>query len=148
MKALVAALVFMAGVSAGRSSQAEPAARGTLVVELTGFRNDQGQLLLRLFDSERGYPKDAARAVRQLKQRIEGGRVLLSLADLPFGAYAIGCVHDENGDGTLNTNLLGIPKEGVCASNDASGHRGPPAWKDARFEFTPNAATIHIHVRY
>lgn len=35
----------------------------------------------------------------------------MTLDALPFGSYAIGCVHDENGNGKLDTNLLGIPRE-------------------------------------
>jgi uncharacterized protein (DUF2141 family) len=147
MKALAAALVLAAALAADARIEAADG-RGTLQVEVTAFHSDNGQLLLRLFAGERGYPKDATSAVRQVKQRIEGGRVLLSLADLPFGTYAIGCAHDENGNGTLDTNFLGIPKEGVCASNDARGHRGPPAWKDARFDFGPTSGTVRIHVRY
>jgi uncharacterized protein (DUF2141 family) len=35
----------------------------------------------------------------------------VTLDALPFSSYAIGCVHDENGNGKLDTNLLGIPRE-------------------------------------
>jgi uncharacterized protein (DUF2141 family) len=122
--------------------------RGTLIVEVTDLRSDRGQLLLRLFDRETGFPTDGARALRQLRSPIAGGRVRLELADLPFGAFAIACVHDENGNGKLDTNFLGIPKEGVCASNDARGRRGPPKWKDARFELRPGGATVRIHMSY
>jgi uncharacterized protein (DUF2141 family) len=121
---------------------------GKLVVELSGFRSDQGQLLLRIYDHEAGFPTDGGKALRELRQRIEHGRATVTLDSLPFGSYAIGCVHDENGNGKLDTNLLGIPREGVCASRDARGRMGPPKWKDARFEFTSDGASIQIHVAY
>jgi uncharacterized protein (DUF2141 family) len=57
-------------------------------------------------------------------------------------------VHDENGDGKLERNFLGVPKEGVGASNDARGRMGPPKWKDARFELKPDGSRIQIHVMY
>jgi len=39
------------------------------------------------------------------------------LAGIPPGTYAIACYHDENDNGKLDTNFLGIPKEGTGASN-------------------------------
>jgi uncharacterized protein (DUF2141 family) len=136
------ALVF------GSPSRAAGAGGGSLIVEVSGFRSDHGQLLLRLYGSEDGFPVDGSKALRQVGQSIKGGRAVVELTGLPFGSYAIGCVHDENGNGKLDTNLLGIPKEGVCASNDAQGKRGPPSWKDARFDFKVDGAALPIHVRY
>jgi uncharacterized protein (DUF2141 family) len=133
-------------VLAASAGAAGPPAK--LVVEVSGFRSDRGQLLLRIYGSEAGFPTDGSRALRQLAQPITGGRAVVELANLPFGSYAIGCVHDENGNGQLDTDLLGIPREGVCASNDARGHRGPPRWSDARFEFRADGTRLQIHVRY
>jgi uncharacterized protein (DUF2141 family) len=147
MRSRLAGLVALASLASG-VPQAAATASGKLMVEVSGFRSDQGQLLLRLYDREDGFPKDGSKALRQVRQRIEGARALIALDGLPFGSYAIGCVHDENGNGKLDTNLLGIPREGVCASNDARGRMGPPSWKDARFEFKSDGATIHIHVTY
>jgi uncharacterized protein (DUF2141 family) len=143
----LAGLVVLAFLASG-VPQAAATGSGKLMVEVSGFRSDQGQLLLRLYDREDGFPKDGAKALRQVRQRIEGARAIVALDGLPFGSYAIGCVHDENGNGKLDTNLIGIPREGVCASNDARGRMGPPTWKDARFEFKSDGATIHIHVTY
>jgi uncharacterized protein (DUF2141 family) len=130
----------------GAAARAEPAPR--LIVEVTGFHSDGGQLLLRVYASEAGFPTDGSKAVRQIAQPIKSGRAVVVLEGLPFGSYAIGCVHDENGNGKLDTNLIGIPREGVCASNDARGRRGPPKWSDARFEFRNDGTTLPIHVYY
>ena len=140
---LIALALGALTVSAGA---APPPAK--LIVEVSGFHSDNGQLLLRLYGGEAGFPTDGSRALRQVAQPIREGRAIVEMAGLPFGSYAIGCVHDENGNGKLDTNLLGIPKEGVCASNDARGHRGPPSWSDARFDFRADGTTLQIHVRY
>jgi uncharacterized protein (DUF2141 family) len=47
----------------------------------------------------------------------------------------------------MDTNLLGIPKEGVGASNDARGHFGPPKYEDAKFKLAGNL-TIKIIMTY
>ena len=53
---------------------------------------------------------------------------------LPPGTYALALIHDENGNGKVDTNWIGMPKEGVGASNNATGTLGPPSWRDAKFE--------------
>lgn len=44
--------------------------------------------------------------------------------------------------------VLGIPKEGVGASNDAKGHLGPPKFKDAMFRIDATSRSLLIHVNY
>ena len=39
--------------------------------------------------------------------------------------------HDENDNKKLDTNLIGIPKEGFGYSKDAMGRFGPPKFDDA-----------------
>jgi uncharacterized protein (DUF2141 family) len=49
--------------------------------------------------------------------------------------------HDENDNGKLDTNWIGIPKEGLASSNNAKGRMGPPKWRDASFEY-PGGALV------
>lgn len=135
-------LTLVSSPSAAENAQAK------LVVEVSDFHNDKGQLLLRLYNAEEGFPSDASKALRELKSPIHGGRATLTLSGLPYGSYAVGCIHDENGDGKLERNFVGAPKEGVGASNDARGRMGPPKWKDARFELKRDETLIRIHVSY
>jgi uncharacterized protein (DUF2141 family) len=64
------------------------------------------------------------------------------------GTYAISVFHDENSNGKLDTNFLGIPKEGVGASNDAKGHFGPPKFADAAFQFPGGHLELKIAMTY
>ena len=66
---------------------------GKLVVEVSGFHSDQGQLVLRIYAHEAGFPIDGCKALRQLRQPTEHGRATVTLDGLPFGSYAIGCLH-------------------------------------------------------
>jgi uncharacterized protein (DUF2141 family) len=146
----VGVMALLALASAGGLSErvTAEATSSTLVVEVSGFHSDKGQLLLRLYNQEEGFPTEPKKALREVKQAIVGGHTTVQLAGLPLGSYAVGCVHDENGDGKLERNFLGVPKEGVGASNDARGRMGPPKWKDARFELKPDGSRIQIHVMY
>ncbi len=70
------------------------------------------------------------------------------LENMPPGEYAISLLHDENDNEKMDTGLMGIPKEGYGASNDAKVTFGPPKFADARFPLTQNQTTIRIKMRY
>jgi uncharacterized protein (DUF2141 family) len=59
--------------------------------------------------------------------------------DLPIGTYAIGVFHDVNGNNSLDTNFLGIPKEQYGFGNDATGSFGPPSFNDAAITVSKDA---------
>ena len=48
--------------------------------------------------------------------------------------YAVRFIHDENQNEKLDTNILGIPKEGFGFSNDAFGKFGPKDFSEWLFE--------------
>jgi uncharacterized protein (DUF2141 family) len=53
------------------------------------------------------------------------------LTNLDPGQYAIILFHDENGNGKLDTNALGVPSEPYGFSNNVRGFLGPPTFQDA-----------------
>ena len=142
---LLGLFFFLGGM--GASARAGGGA-GKLVVEMTGFRNDKGSALARLYSSEDGYPKDGAKAFRSGEARIQKGKAVIEWTAIPYGTYAVGMIHDENGNHKLDTNFIGKPTEGTGASNNARGTLGPPKWKDARFVFQADGQTLHITVGY
>ena len=50
---------------------------------------------------------------------------------LKAGRYAVAMYHDVDGDESLDTNMLGIPREPYGFSNNAVGRFGPPSFDDA-----------------
>ena len=55
---------------------------------------------------------------------------MLQFGNLPSGTYALALVHDENGNGKLDT-MMGIPKEGFGFSKNPPIRFGPPSFKSA-----------------
>jgi uncharacterized protein (DUF2141 family) len=53
--------------------------------------------------------------------------------NIPAGTYAIAVIQDENLDGKLTKNFLGIPKEPYGFSQNKYGMFGPPKFKDVSF---------------
>ena len=64
---------------------------------------------------------------------IKNDKAVVTFENLPAGDYAISTYHDENNNGKLDKNMMGIPSEDYAASNNAKGFMGPPAYKDAKF---------------
>lgn len=55
-----------------------------------------------------------------------GDKTELSLPNIASGEYAVAVFADVNGNGKLDSNFIGIPKEPVAVSRDAKGKFGPP----------------------
>jgi uncharacterized protein (DUF2141 family) len=68
--------------------------------------------------------------------------------DIPPGTYAITVIHDENMDGKLDTNWLGIPKEGYGFSNDVKPLLGAPPFSAASFQHDGGTLDLTISLHY
>jgi uncharacterized protein (DUF2141 family) len=121
---------------------------GSIQLNITKLRSSEGYVLVTLYASESGFPTDPSRAFRRLKLPIQNNRSEGVFTDIPYGTYAIGILHDENDNGKMESNFLGIPKEGYGASNNAKGTLGPPKFSDAKFTVDASKITQQISVMY
>ena len=67
---------------------------------------------------------------------------------IPPGTYALVVLHDENMNGKIDTNPLGIPKEGYGFSKDAKGWFGAPSYRAASFEYDGETLDLTVTLRY
>ena len=72
----------------------------------------------------------------------------MSFPGIAPGTYAVSVYHDENSNDKLDTNFLGIPREGVGASNNAHGHMGPPKFDSAKFQWAGAWLNLEITINY
>lgn len=117
-------------------------------VAVTGLHNDQGQVLCALFASAEGFPKDPDKATARARSTISSGQAACEFLNVTPGTYAVAVFHDENSNGKLDTKLLGIPREGVGASNNAKGHFGPPKFAAAAFQYKGGRQDLKIKINY
>jgi uncharacterized protein (DUF2141 family) len=119
-----AALTAFAALTA-----ANPAWALDLTVEVSGARSTQGTVSVAVYSAE-GWLKQAVK-----QDRIAAGeRVLLVFRDLAAGSYALAAFHDENGNGKLDANVIGIPTEPYGFSREARGSFGAPKFDAAAIE--------------
>ena len=135
----------VAGLFGGYLVDAAPSG-GTLEVNVSGFEHDRGHVVAKLFRRGDGAPKGRGylRVVRSIHQR----RATLAFRDVPHGTYAVFLFHDENDNGTVDHNLLGIPSEplGFSGGFRVSLFSGVPDFDDLKFEFTAKSRPLAIVV--
>lgn len=75
-------------------------------------------------------------------------KAVCEFSGIEAGTYAVSVFHDENSNGKLDTKFMGIPREGVGASNGAIGHLGPPKFDAAAFHFSGGRLNLKITISY
>jgi len=140
---LVAAAVAVPGLLAAQD-------KATLTVEVVGVNAAKGKMEISLFKEPKGFPDTAANAIRHEFVDIDPQTVKAKVvwADLAPGVYAVAVHHDENGNGKMDTNIIGIPKEGHGASNNPKPARRPPTFEEAQFTLAAPAQTVEVKLDY
>jgi uncharacterized protein (DUF2141 family) len=132
------AVILLAQAVTGRTQ--------TLSIRVEGIQQNKGPLLIAVFQSEKGFPFEHKLAVGLHRAEPDNGIATLNIP-LPDGRYAIALFQDSNGDGQLNTNFLGIPKEGYGVSNNAFNRFSAPEFNAASFNHKGKTA-LKIKMKY
>ena len=130
--ALIAAIVAAPTAADTRPSSSLD---GTLPVtfEVVGLDGRAGVVLCSIFADDRGWPDDDDRALARQVVPVRGDRARCSF-DVPPGRYAGAVVHDVNRNHRMDTNLVGIPREGFGFTAGATiSTFGAPDFEEARF---------------
>ncbi len=103
----------------------------TLKVQVVGATPSKGQIVLSLFDSPNRHLK---KPLVSLRQNVNAnGEATFQLSGLEDSQYSVSVFYDEDQDGELNTNFIGIPTELIGFSNNARGRFGPPSFDQTKF---------------
>jgi uncharacterized protein (DUF2141 family) len=135
-------------VSAPAAALAQSACAG-IHVQILNIRNSIGTVDCALFGSPSGFPRDVLRsAMMVMVLKVWDSQARCDFEDIPPGVYAIAVIHDENMNGKLDTNWLGVPKEGYGFSRDAKGALGPPLFSAASFQYDGPSLDLTISLSY
>jgi len=137
-------IVSLALALAAALAVAGPAAAAELTVKLHGLRAQTGLVKVAVVDSQEAWDGKAA-PVRAAGAPAQGEEAKFSFQDLKPGEYAVMITHDENGNGKLDTNVMGMPLEGYGFSNNPQVMR-KPTWDEARFTVGDGDGDVAIDV--
>jgi uncharacterized protein (DUF2141 family) len=118
-------------------------------VEILGIRNSIGAVACALFEGPEGFPTGYLRfATNIMMVKVRATKATCDFEDIAPGTYALAVIHDENRDGELQTNWMGVPQEGYGFSNDAKGSLGAPSFEAASFSYNGQSINMTITLQY
>ena len=100
-------------------------------IKVTNIKNIKGVVRVGIINKEKDFPYDAFVGK---KVPISGDSFNIKFTDLAPGEYAIAVHHDENCNDKLDKNVLGVPLEGYCFSNNIKALVAPPKFKSVKFK--------------
>lgn len=103
-----------------------------LDISFAGMRSTRGNLLICLTRDAAHFP-DCSSDPQARKLTIAATVHAAHFLDLTPGTYALSLIHDENGNGRLDTRF-GIPREGVGFSRNPRLLVGAPSFAAVRFD--------------
>lgn len=142
-RAAVFGCVLVALLGESRVSGAGEASSLNVIEFRMRVREKGGVVRCGLFERSGWLKKPVASATA----RADGPTALCVFHNVSAGTYGLSAFHDQNENGKLDTNLLGMPIEDYCASNDARGVFGPPSFEDAKFRFRGKTLRLEAHLK-
>lgn len=133
----LAVSAFLSGVSA-----AEPGA--SVDISVTNVTSDKGRVHVELC-SQKAFLTNNCVYFASAPSVV--GTTVVTIAGIPPGRYAAQAYQDLNGNGKIDRNFLGIPKEPVGFSNDAPIRMAPPRFADAAFDHGATPQRISFRLR-
>jgi uncharacterized protein (DUF2141 family) len=102
-----------------------------LTLEFEATEYDTGSILFALFNSEDSHMETNYKEVSSI---LKDSKAKIVVENIPEGFYSFSYFHDVNGNGELDKNMLGIPKEPYGFSNGQEGNFGPPNFQESKIE--------------
>ncbi len=117
-----------------------------ILVMVHNLRSNKGVIRYALYNEKNEFAnyKDIFKeGVAEVKE----GSARFLICDVPDGNYGLCLLHDENNNGDMNYNAMGIPKEGFGFSNDARVQLSPPKFSACKF-IKKGETGIRVKMRY
>lgn len=120
-------------------------AQATLVIHVEDVSPKGGILRLGVYDKQ-GYPHDDAMPIASADVPARSGEIVITLRNIPPGAYAIETFQDLNSNNRMDRNWFGLPLEPFGFSHDVRPGLSRPSFSKVKIELVPgiNLQTLHL----
>jgi uncharacterized protein (DUF2141 family) len=145
-KAIWFSIALIGGIFLSQSSL--KAQTQTTQVTISGIRSGNGQILLYVYTDEETY--DNQKPVKTFtldKKGLADGQLVVPCSLTP-GVYSLTIVDDENSNGKIDKNFLGMPKEGFGFSNFFMEKMKKPVFDDFKVDLRSTNIKVGIKVKY
>lgn len=118
----------------------------TISVNISDLKVAKGSMIISLFNQADHFPKEG-KEFKKVIVPVNSLNVQYTFKNIPAGEYSIAVLHDKNSDGNCNKNLLGIPKEGYCFSNNIKPIFSAPSFQETKFKVLANQTlNLQLHL--
>lgn len=117
-------------------------------IEVSGLKNNNGQLLIAFFNHSDGFPTKSEKAFLRKAVPITKNNIPIIFNNIPKGDYAISIVHDENMNGKIDYTIIQVPKEGYGFSNIKKPGLFIPSFSKSTVSIHKNNHNISIPLYY
>ena len=140
MKNLLLIAILISSVFATAQTSNTSTEGITITVTIDNIKNNTGKVLFALHTEDTFLIKQPIQATGTT---IEGNKEKVTFTNVPKGAYAITCVHDENDNGKIDFDASGMPTEDYGMCNNVLSY-GPPEFGSAKFTVSDTDLTMKI----
>lgn len=117
----------------------------TLVID--NLDNKKGTLYIGWYSNDSDFRKEDKAVLKKIINVSGHKTIPVVFENIPPGVYAIAIFFDINGNGKIDTNLLGIPKEKYGFSNNIYPLMRAATFKESAFQVTDKPATSTIRLK-
>lgn len=124
------------------SSISAIAQQGNIIVNINEIEAVNGPIVVLLYKTKEGFASDPEKSFKAQRIVQYNKDATCTFTQLPYGDYAVTFFKDENNNGRLDTNFIGIPKEPVGASNMTDS--GRPSFSKCKFSLQKQNQTLNL----
>lgn len=125
----------------------ESLSKGKIIVKVINIRSNQGNIRSQLYDDPNYFPTKTDGALKKTLGKITNNESILIFDGLKYGEYAITVHHDEDLDGWMNKNILGLPAEGWGISKNPILIFSLPSFDEAKIKLNSAITRVTIEMK-
>ena len=146
----IVALTSLVTVALAAMLTAAAAEGLTLRIRVDGFRSQAGQVFICLWENGTNFPKcEQGNGAKRVAVKIVGGLAETSFDGLIEGkSYAVSAHHDEDGNGKVEKNAVGIALEGIGISGNPGFSPLAIRFSKNSFVMKPNLDPVVLHIKH
>ena len=136
---LVITLVFLSGTLFSQ----------TIILEVSNLKSNKGQIIVAIFQDDQTFQDEVPKYDKRFsKETVKNGKMYIKFK-LPPGVYGFTLIDDENHNGDIDYNFIGLPKEGFGFSDYYHTGMIKPHFDKFKFNLSEGEEKrVHTKIRY
>ena len=114
-----------------------------LTVNVTNLKSKSATVVIGVYGPKNKF-LDEKDQLKEYRFKPKNGKLSAKITDLAFGEFGMAIYQDVDGDGKIDKNLIGIPKEPYAFSKNYKPTIKAPSFNDCKFNYSAKANTVNM----